>query len=137
MFTRNPDLARLVVGDVVSLAVVTLFGFSFHETLDSSRLYRMLATLLPLSVGWFLVGAHVGVFDLGKVSRPSQLWRPVWTMVLAGPLAGLLRAIMLASPAIVPIFVLVLMSVGAAGMLLWRVIFLAWITRRARGEAHA
>ncbi len=135
MSLRNTRLPALVAGDVASLIAVTLIGFTFHESLDSSRLYRMLATFLPLTLSWFLVGAHVGVFDMDRVFRTRQLWRPVWTMVLAAPLAGLLRAVMLGAPAIVPVFVLVLAAVGAAGMLVWRAVFLFWHLRRSQVAA--
>jgi Protein of unknown function (DUF3054) len=131
MALRKSHMTWLVAGDLLSLAAVTLFGFAFHETLDFSRLYRVLATFLPLTLGWFLIGYHVGVFDLDKAGAARQLWRPVWTMVLAGPFAALLRALMLGADAIVPIFVIVLLSVGALGMFLWRAVFSYWLSRRS------
>jgi hypothetical protein len=137
MLFRNPLLARLVLGDFISLAAVTLLGFSFHEALDPARLFRVLATLLPLNLGWFLIGMSVGVFDLENAGKARQLWRPVWTMILVGPFAALLRAFMLGAQAIVPIFVIVLLSVGAFGMLVWRTIFIMWLSRSNFSERHA
>jgi ABC-type xylose transport system permease subunit len=60
-------------------------------------------------------------------SNPKQLWRPVLAMLLAAPLAGLLRAMMLNS-VVIPLFVLILGGSAALGMLVWRGLW--WLLTR-------
>ena len=118
----------LVTGDVLVLLLVTIFGFATHGELGTAGL-RMLTTFVPLVVSWGLVAPHLGVFDLEKSSRPGQLWRPFWAMVLAGPWAAWLRGALLNAP-ILPIFVVVLGGICALAMLSWRVRYWAFYARR-------
>lgn len=108
----------LLAGDVVTISVITILGFVSHGTLATAGM-RILATFIPMLVSWFLIGPHLGVYDQSKICIPSQLWRPIWAMVLAAPFASWLRGVWLNSP-ILPIFVFVLAGVSALGMLLWR-----------------
>jgi hypothetical protein len=112
----------LLSGDALTLAVVTLFGFVQHQTLESAGL-RILATYIPLFVAWLLLSPFLGVFESAKISDTHQLWRPFWAMVLAAPLAAWLRGAWLGTP-IQPIFVVVLGGTSAIALLIWRVIFL-------------
>jgi hypothetical protein len=116
-------IAILVVGDVLTLGLVTLYGFASHGEATSAGT-RMLTTFLPLVAAWFLVAPFLGVFEADKASRFSQLWRPFWAMILAGPLAAWMRGTLLRSM-IVPIFVVVLGGVSALALLAWRSIY--WI----------
>ncbi len=118
-FSKPPVL--LVVGDVLVLLAVTLFGFASHDRLGSSGL-RLLTTFVPLLVGWGLIGAHVGVFDPARVTDPRQLWRPFWAMVLAGPFVGWLRGVFLAS-GVAPLFVVIVGGVSALALLAWRTLY--------------
>ena len=113
----------LLTGDVVTLALVTVFGFATHGEVATAGT-RMLTTFLPLVFAWLLISPHLGVFDLKRLADPRQLWRPFWAMLLAGPLAAWLRAVMLNSP-ILPIFVVVLGSISALALLLWRSLYWA------------
>jgi hypothetical protein len=117
----------LLAGDVLLLGLVTLVGFASHNQLQSAGL-RMLTTFLPLVAAWLVAAPPLQLYNVEQARSPRQLWRPIWAMILAAPLAGLLRAIMLQS-LIVPVFVLVLAGVGAAGLLLWRGIFAFWLGR--------
>jgi hypothetical protein len=120
----------LIAGDILTLAMVTLFGFASHGELGSAGA-RMLTTFIPLVVAWLLVAPHLGVFDIRNTQKASQLWRPFWAMVLAGPLAAWLRGVML-NAAILPIFVVVLGGVSALAILAWRVIFWLFASRVRR-----
>lgn len=108
----------LLVGDVLTLALVTLFGFATHGTMTTAG-GRMLTTFVPLLVAWLLVAPHLGAFNGALVGDWRQLWRPFWAMVLAAPLAAFLRGAWLNSP-ILPVFVVVLGGVSALGLLAWR-----------------
>lgn len=118
----------LIVGDLVTLIVVTALGFASHGTLASAGT-RMLSTFIPLLIGWIAVAPLLGVYDLWLARDLRQLWRPFWASVLAAPLAAWLRGFWLNQP-IIPVFILVLAAVGAAGILIWR-LFYALIARRS------
>jgi len=121
-------LAFLLVADVIVLALVTLFGFASHGSLGSAG-SRLLTTFIPLVIAWFLVAPFLGAYDLQRVSDFRQLWRPFWAMVLAGPMAAMLRGFTLNSP-ILPIFVVVLGGVSALSILIWRMVYALIATRR-------
>lgn len=112
----------LLAGDILILALVTIYGFASHGTLGSAG-ERMLTTFLPLVVSWLLIAPHLGVFDAGGALDPRRLWRPFWAMVLAGPMAAFLRGAWLSAP-IMPLFVVILGGVSALGLLAWRCIYL-------------
>lgn len=121
--------AWLFGGDIVTLMLVTGLGFATHQTLESAGL-RMLTTFVPLMLAWLLVSVPLGAYDPEHLVEPRQLWRPIYAMALAAPMAAWLRSIWLGS-AIVPIFVAVLAGVSALAILVWRVIFWFIATRRA------
>ena len=112
----------LVVGDILAIAIVTVIGFATHGEADASFLSRMLAAFAPLTIAWFLISPWFGLFQAEITSNPKQLWRPALAMLFAGPLAALLRGLILNAP-IIPIFAVVLSATSAFGMLLWRGIF--------------
>jgi hypothetical protein len=117
----------LILGDILALFVITLIGFATHNELLLFPVERILATFLPLLAGWFLIAPWLGLFKPEITSDPRQLWRPVLAMLLAAPLAGLLRAMML-NGVVIPLFVLILGGSAALGMLVWRVLW--WLFTR-------
>ena len=120
--------AILLAGDVIVLVVVTAVGFASHRTLGSAG-SRMLSTFVPLVLAWFMVAPFLGAYDPERATDFRQLWRPFWAMVLAGPMAALLRGFWLNSP-ILPIFVVVLGGISALSILGWRLIFALLAARR-------
>jgi hypothetical protein len=120
--------AALLGGDLLTLGLVTVFGFATHSELESAGL-RMLTTFVPLTAAWLLVAPHLGAFDLNRTASWRELWRPFWAMVLAGPMAAWLRSVWLGTP-VIPIFVPVLGGVAALSLLAWRAVF--WVIQ-ARG----
>lgn len=113
----------LILGDAFALAIITVIGFASHGETDLSFLPRMLATFLPLLAGWFLMAPWLGLFDPKIVASPSQLWRPILSMLLAAPLTTILRAALLNGVAL-PLFTFILGGSAALGMLVWRGIWL-------------
>jgi hypothetical protein len=111
----------LIAGDIITLAVVTVIGFASHGTANTAGA-RMLTTFIPLVVAWFLVAPFLNVYKSEYVLDGLQLWRPVWAMVLAAPMAAWLRGVMLSSP-VLPIFVVILGGASVAGILIWRALF--------------
>ena len=119
----------LILGDVLALAVITLIGFANHNELVLFPVGRIMATFLPLLAGWFLIAPWLGLFKDEITSKARQLWRPVLAIVLAAPLTGLLRAMML-NGVVIPLFVLILGGSAALGMLVWRTLW--WLFTRDR-----
>ena len=98
--------AALILGDIIVSGVITLIGFATHGELSLASLPRMLTTFLPLLAGWFLTSPWLGLFDPQNISY-SIFWRVPLAMLLAAPLASILRAALLDESAI-PLFTLVL-----------------------------
>ena len=117
----------LIGGDILVLAITSVFGFTTHGTLGSAGM-RILATLIPLLIAWFLIGPLMSVFNEKRVAEPRQLWRPLWAMVLAAPFAAFLRGVWLGQP-IHPLFVVVIGGFSALALVAWRGLFLVFRMR--------
>ena len=117
----------LYVGDIVMIVVVTLIGFASHGTLSEAG-SRMLTTFAPMLVSWFLAAPFLGLYDPEKNTDYRELWRVVLAGIFAAPLAALLRGILLNAP-IHAVFVLVLGGASILGMLIWRIVYMIFLTR--------
>ena len=111
-----------MLGDIFAMLAITLIGFATHGELKMSFITRMSALFFPLIIAWFLLSPWLGLFQTEIISNPRQLWRPALAMLLAVPLAAVLRGLILNAP-IIPIFVVVLITTSALGMLVWRGIY--------------
>lgn len=121
----------LIIGDTITLGLVTLYGFASHDELETAGL-RLLTTFLPLVFAWILISPHLGLFDSQRLEEPRQLWRSFWAMVLAAPLAAWMRGAWLKTP-IQPIFVVIIGGISALAILAWRSLF--WLMfYRARNK---
>jgi len=123
---RNESLLKpawwLILGDTLTLFVVTLVGFAMHGELATAG-FRLLTTFLPLLFSWLLVAPFLRVFQLETARDFRQLWKPGWAMIVATPLAALLRGFWLNRP-VLPLFAFVLAGSSALAILVWRMIFL-------------
>jgi hypothetical protein len=126
--SRKNQMLILVGGDILAFALFTLVGFATHGELGSAGT-RMLTTFLPVTAAWFLVAPFMGAYDIERMRQSSQLWRPFWSMFLAGSLAAWMRSAWL-NAAILPLFVLVLSGVNALGILAWRALYTLVISRK-------
>ena len=120
----------LILGDTLAILIVTFIGFATHGEADISFLPRMAAMFFPLLIAWFLLSPFLGLFQPDVTSDTRQLWRPVLAMIFAGPVASVLRGLLLNAP-IIPIFAIVLSTTSAFGMLVWRGIYLLLQRKRA------
>jgi len=118
----------LLAGDLIALALVTIVGFATHQELDTAGLY-MLTTFLPLSVAWLLISPHLLVYKPDFVIEYRYLWRPFWAMILAAPMAGWLRGVLL-DRMILPQFVIILGGISALALLTWRATYALICHRR-------
>ena len=117
----------LIIGDIITLLIITLIGFATHGETSISFFPRMLTTFIPLLTGWFLLAPWFQFFNSEINSNPKQLWRPALTMLFAGPLAVIFRGLILNAP-IIPIFGVVLSATSALGLVVWRYIWF-WMTK--------
>lgn len=108
----------LWIGDACAIGLVTAIGFATHGTLQTAG-WRFLTTFLPMIIAWWLVTLPAGLMQVAAIRKWSDLWKPVWAGLLAGPLAALLRSLWLGQ-AVVPVFALVLTAVASFGLLIWR-----------------
>jgi hypothetical protein len=118
----------LIVGDVLVLALVTFIGFASHAELTLAFVPRMAAAFFPLIIAWFLLAPWFGLFQDGITKKAHELWRPAFVMLFAGPLAVILRGLVLNAP-IIPIFAVVLSVTAPIGLILWRLLWM-WLKRR-------
>ena len=124
---RHRERLALIIGDILTLIIVTVIGFASHGTAGTAGT-RMLSTFLPLLAAWFLIAPHLKVYESQIVLDWRQLWRPFWSMVLAAPMAAWMRGVILNSP-ILPLFVIILGGVSAVGILVWRGLYLLVLHR--------
>src|SRR5690349_17062376 len=117
----------LVIGDILAILIVTMIGFASHGEAGLSFIPRIAAIFFPLAIAWFVLATLLHLFDQENTSL-NQLWRPVLAMIFAGPLAVVVRGLLLNAP-VIPIFAVVLSATSAFGMLIWRGIFL-FVNRR-------
>ena len=120
----------LIIGDIVTFAVVTVAGFASHGTAGTAG-SRMMTTFFPLLAGWFLIAPHLNVYDQDTALDWRNLWRPFWAMVLAGPMVAWMRGILLAAP-ILPLFVIILGGVSALTIFAWRGLYWLIASRMQR-----
>ena len=118
---------KLIAGDFLALAIITVIGFASHGETELSFVPRMFTTFVPLLVSWFLIAPWLGLFDKQITFNPKQLWRPPLAILLAAPMTTILRASLLNTVAL-PLFTLILGGSAAIGMFVWRGVW-AWINQ--------
>ena len=121
----------LILGDILAIALLTLIGFASHAELTVAFLPRMAAAFLPLVAAWLLLAPMLALYQESVTSEAGQLWRPAFVMLYAGPLATVVRGLLLNAP-VIPIFAVVLTTTGAACLTIWRV---AWMLLKRRKRA--
>ncbi len=110
------------------LLAVTLIGFVVHERSLAGG--RWLSTFLPLAAAWAGIALPLGLYQFETARQPAQIWRVLLAAVYTGPLAGLLRTLWYPGM-IIPVFVLVLTAMTAAGLGVWRLALSFLIRKRA------
>ena len=118
----------LILGDVVTLACLTVIGFATHGETGTSFLPRMAAAFFPMAFGWFVLAPWFGLFDAFIIQLPRTLLRIPLVFLFSAPLAVILRAAIL-NTAGIPVFVLALGTTNAIGMMVWRVIYMKFLNK--------
>lgn len=122
----------LILGDIITFAIVTLIGFVSHGESESSYLPRFFAALIPLLISWFGFIHWVGLLDEEIVIEPKNLYCILLAMIFVIPLAAFGRGLILNSP-IQPMFVIAFFATNTIGMLIWRGIYI-FIAKRTIHE---
>ena len=110
---------KLILGDILAIAILTVIGFASHGEMDPAFIPRMGTTFFPVLVGWFLLAPWFGLLAPGSLTDVRFLWRAPLVMIFAAPLAAILRATLLGT-SVSPLFTAVLGGSFALGMMLWR-----------------
>ena len=113
----------LILGDLLTLAILTIVGFATHGETGTSFLPRIAAAFVPMAFGWFVLAPWLGLFDNTVVAVPKNLLRIPLAMLFVTPLAVILRAAWLNSAGL-PIFALALGGANTIGMLVWRGLYI-------------
>ncbi len=123
----HPPMLLLILMDGIVLLLVTFVGFASHNSALAGG--RWLTTFLPIFAAWLMAGWLGGLFDPHISTNYRQLWRVLLGAGLAAPLGAVLRGLWLQN-VVMPVFALVMMAVSAAGLLIWRLIWIVWINRK-------
>ncbi len=113
----------LIIGDIFTIAIITIIGFITHGEAELSFLPRMLASFVPMTLAWFLLAPFFGLFEENVICKPNQLWRPIGCVIFAAPFAGVMRALWLGS-SVLPIFIIAFAGTNAIALCIWRAIYL-------------
>jgi Protein of unknown function (DUF3054) len=113
----------LILGDIITLALLTIIGFATHGETGTSFLPRMAASFVPMTFGWFVLAPWLGLFDDAIIKAPKNLLRIPLAMLFVTPLAVILRAAWLNSAGL-PIFAFALGGANTIGMLGWRGLYI-------------
>lgn len=117
----------LILMDGIILLLVTFIGFASHSSSLADG--RWLATFLPMLAGWLVAGWLSGIFQPQISTDYRQLWRVIGCATLAAPFGAVLRGLWLQN-VVMPVFAFVMMAVSAVGLLIWRLIWITWKTRK-------
>lgn len=120
----------LLIGDTLVIMFVTLYGGVTHGTLQSDQ-NTLIVTGFSWWVGWMLLMPFVGYLSEGSYSKFNQLWRPLLGMLLASPIAGFIRGVIL-NTVILPLFVMAFGGVVSVSLFLWRFVFAYGLWRKSR-----
>lgn len=126
-FADRPLLIWVIIGDVVVLVGMTVFGFLTHSTMDET--WRLLVTTLGVLVAWGLVAPWFDTLSERTLRRPSAVWKVALAWTIAAPFAAFLRGLVL-GVGISATFVLVLIGTNGPVLVLWRVGLAAALAKR-------
>lgn len=113
----------LILGDIITFAIVTLLGFVSHSQADVSFLLRFFAALIPVIIAWLILSPWVGLLYDEVILEPKNLLCIPLAMLFVIPLAASLRGFILNAP-IQPMFVLAFFTTNTIGLVLWRVLYI-------------
>ena len=130
----------LLAGDILVLVLFVLAGQREHELINAGNpLLGIAQTSLEFVLAWLAAAARFGAFRRDEPSsRRAFLRRSLNAWLLAAPLATLLRALVLDRADIPTAFQIVVLLLGGALLLGWRLLYaILFIVRRADARSAA
>ncbi len=124
----NSSRLILLAGDTAVCAIVTVAGFATHSEVNAVA--RMFTTFIPLLAAWLVIAPWFGLYLPVETRRPTSLLKTALAAVIAAPMAAFLRGLWLNAP-ILPVFILVIAGTTAAGLCIWRAVWLVIARREA------
>lgn len=124
---KKSALIILLVGDLITLLIVTLLGFSTHNA--NVSLFRFAANYLPLVIAWLVVAPWFGAYSLETANTPKRIPQIILAVLVCAPLAAVLRGIVLNS-VVQTIFVIVLALTNGLGIGIWRGLWILFNKRK-------
>ena len=129
--SSSPHRWALVSGDAIALIALVGFGFASHRELGSAPWNRVLATAVPLVLGWFPLAWALGLYGpLALTRRGGGL--TALAAVYAACFLAIVRAAWLHLPA-QPLFALIMALFAIVFLSAFRVPF-AWLHRRSSAQ---
>ena len=119
----------LILGDIITLVILTIIGFATHGETDASFLPRMAAVFCPVVFGWFVLAPWFGLFNETVINSPKNLLRILLAFLFVAPLAVILRGAWFNAP-VLPLFALIFGSSNALGLMVWRWLYQAIVSKR-------
>ena len=112
---------RVLLGDVLVLAVTTVAGFASHGVTGAWA--RMALTFVLALGGWLWFAPWFGLLDESVCRRPGRVWwRIIWAWTATGPFVTVVRTLLLGTT-LNPVFTLVFTSTNILAFLVWRVLY--------------
>ncbi|MHB8134871.1 MAG: DUF3054 domain-containing protein [Anaerolineaceae bacterium] len=116
----------LLLGDWLTLALVTVIGFLSHN--QQIQFGRFLAIAIPICLSWILTAPWFGILTRGKDQGLKNWWKIGWAVLLAVPLAVILRGLVLGS-AVQVSFTFVMIATSMLGLWIWRFVWSIVLTK--------
>ncbi|MCB0076571.1 MAG: DUF3054 domain-containing protein [Anaerolineales bacterium] len=131
LFT-NPHRITLMIGDLITLLLFTLFGRGAHTM--GNTLSGVVDTALPFVIGWAIASPLTGAYSDRATQSPTRgAGQAALTWLLALPLSLLARRLLIGRFGHWT-FLLVASTISLLMMVLWRAAFAWWQSRRTRNS---
>lgn len=124
---KKSTILTLLIGDLITLLVVTIIGIGSHE--NTISIYRVGVNFLPLTIAWLIVAPWFGAYDQNIIPYFKRIPQLLLAVLVAAPLAALLRGFIL-NTMVQPIFVVVLGLTNALGIGIWRGLWIIFSKRK-------
>jgi hypothetical protein len=120
----------LLIGDAIAILAVIFIGLRFHESEGNGRL---LVNFLPFLIAWLMAAGPLGLLRPPRSRTWSGLWYASVAVAFTAPLGAVLRGFALNRP-VVPIFVGVIFLALLIGLLIWRAVYIGYVTMRLKSK---
>jgi hypothetical protein len=117
----------LLLGDWVALALVAVIGFWSHT--QTIQIGRFFAVAVPLCLAWLITAPWFGILAAGKQHGWQEWWKIGWAVLLAIPLAAVMRGWILNNPVQIT-FTFVMIATSLLTLWIWRFIHMQFIQKK-------